>query len=155
MIDSLSGKGLPTNIQELLKSRNSDNVTSKKDGLSSTESQLADQISLSEESQQALETLKNLDKQLTRFLDVLKGKRPVKDVIAELNAENNGFIAGIENTTALSISQIQSIQETTSLSTEINDEGELDLILQQTRETLSQSNFSLSIEQKSFIGFIS
>jgi len=154
MIDSLSGKGLPTNIQELLKTQKSDTVKSTK-GLNSPESRLADQISLSEESQQALETLKNLDKQLTRFLDVLKGNRAAKDVISELEAENNGFLASIESRTALSISQIESIQETTRLSADINDEGELDLILTQTRETLAQSTFSLSTEQKSFLGFMS
>lgn len=151
MIDSLLGKGLPANIQELLKTREGQKAGSAKN-IEGKQAELADQITLSEETQQALETLKNLDKQLTRFLDVMKGKRASGDVIKELDAENNGFIAGIETRTALSISQIESIRETTALSAEINDEGELDLVLSNVRETLSQTNFSLSSTQKAFFG---
>lgn len=150
MIDSLLGKGLPTNIQNVDKVRETQR-TSASSGLNATQQQLADQISLSEESQQALETLKRLDQQLTRFLDVLKGNRSADSVIEELNAEDNGFIAGIESRTALSISQIESIQETTSLSAEITDEGELDLILTQTRERISSSSLSLSTEEFSYL----
>lgn len=153
MVESLTGKGLPTNIQEVAKSRNISKTTGSA-GLNKLQQQLADQVSLSEESQQALETLKNLDLQLTRFLDVLKGKRSAKEVIAELQAENNGFIATIESRTALSVTQIDAIQETTALSADINDEGELDLILSQTRETLSSSSLSLSSEEFSrFVTF--
>lgn len=150
MIDSLLGKGLPTNIQNVDKVRETQRISASS-GLNATQQQLADQISLSEESQQALETLKRLDQQLTRFLDVLKGNRSADSVIEELNAEDNGFIAGIESRTALSVSQIESIQETTSLSAEITDEGELDLILTQTRERISSSSLSLSTEEFSYL----
>ena len=149
MVESLNGKGLPANIQNIVKT-NGTQKTPVTGGLNKLQQQLADQVSLSEESQQALETLKNLDNQLTRFLDVLKGKRSAREVIAELEAENNGFIAGIESRTALSVTQIESIQETSALSAEINDEGELDLILTQTRDAISSSSFSLSSEEFSY-----
>ncbi len=150
MIESLSGKGLPASIQDVAKTRDVQKAAPTAGGLNKLQQQLADQVSLSEESQQALETLKNLDVQLTRFLDVLKGTRPADEVIAELDAESNGFIAGIESRTALSLTQIESIQETSSLSAEINSDGELDLVLKQTRDSLSRSSFSLSNDQYSF-----
>ncbi len=149
MVESINGTGFPKNITNISKAQ-APQKSVLSEGLSKTQQQLADQVSLSEDSQKALESLRNLDKQLTRFLDVLKGKRPASDVIKEINAENNGFIAGSGQNTTLNATQITAIQETTSLATEINDRGELDLILTQTRDTLSHSSFSLSSDQYNF-----
>jgi hypothetical protein len=150
MIESLPGKGLLNTISQAVgKARNTE--TSTPNILSKAQNKLADQVSISDETLQNLESLKNLDKQLTRFLDVLKGRRSAGSVLNQLDREQGGFVAGAQARSALSIQQIKSIRETTAFSAGINSEGELDLVLTKTRDTLTQTSLSLSTQQSSFL----
>jgi hypothetical protein len=152
MIDKIgTGVFQNTGLQNA-KSRTDENPD-KATGLSKIESRLADQVSLSASTRQNLEQLKNLDRQLSRFADVLKGKQSIGGVLNQLNREDGikGVIAGFESRSTLSSSQITAIQDITSLSAEINDEGELDLIVTNVRETLQSSNLTLASEQRSYL----
>ena len=123
-------------------------------GLTKSEANLADQISLSAATTKSLEQLKDLDRQLTRFLDVLKGRRSVSSVLRQIDSEQGlkGVIAGTSRSAALNLTQLKSVKDTTSLATEITDEGTLDLVLTKTRDTLSQTNFTLSSQSSAYLG---
>ncbi|MCB9963567.1 MAG: hypothetical protein H6855_00845 [Rhodospirillales bacterium] len=149
MIDFLNGAGQGTTLGQLTtKSRADASGPAGARGLDKAQQRLADQISISDSTRQSLETLKNLDKQLTRFLDVLKGKKSAGSVLRQLDLEK-GYISATSSKSVLSSTQIRSVQETVSLSTDLAEDGTLDLVLTHTRDSLSTNSFSLSTRQSS------
>ncbi len=91
MLDALNAIGATTPLTAA-KNAAQEPASSAKDNTSpfnTVEKHLADQVDISADFLSRLENLRNLERQLTRFADVMKGKRSAGSVLFEMDIEKS------------------------------------------------------------------
>jgi hypothetical protein len=124
--------------------------------LNKQQSQLADEISISDSALQKFEEARRVEEQLRAYLNYLKGREEDKPHIIPDEQEPTAVISGRSTNISASITAGSIHEESLEISADIDDEGNLNsLTVTKTEKTVEFVHAELILEDTQFYSIIS